>query len=355
LTAALTARAPSLTVGIVRVGAVTPSDHDQHVVYDLSPVAGEDAREAAQMLNTFDVALIQHEYGIYSGADGDRVLDIMQGLEVPVVVVVHTVLSHPSPHQRFVLETLTQCADAVVAMSRTGRQRLLDDYRVEPHKLLLIPHGAPVVHEATRVAQEAHRPTVLTWGLLGPGKGIEWGIDALSKMGSLHPRPRYVVAGQTHPKVLAAAGERYRESLTQRAENQGVRHLVEFEPGFISPARLEELLQEADVVLLPYDSHDQVTSGVLTEAMAAKVPVVSTSFPHAVELLSDGLGGTLVPHKEPASIAAALTRILVEPGVAAAMSAHNATLTSDLSWPTVAGQYRQLFNTLVRRPSVPSR
>jgi glycosyltransferase involved in cell wall biosynthesis len=355
LTAALIAGAPSTTVGIVRVGAVQPSDHNQQVVYDLSPGTVDDSREAARMLNTFDVAVIQHEYGIYSGADGEQVLDILECLEVPIVVVVHTVLSQPTAHQRFVLETLTQCADAVVTMSHAGRQRLLDEYRVEPRKLLLIPHGASVVDGVARVAPGPRRPMVLTWGLLGPGKGIEWGIEALSRMSLLRPRPRYVVAGQTHPKVLAYAGESYREFLAQRAESQGVRHLVEFQPGFISPARLQELLREADVVLLPYDSHDQVTSGVLTEAMAAKAPVVSTSFPHAVELLSDGLGGTLVPHKEPGAMAAALTKILVEPGVAASMSAHNATLTNLVSWPTVAGQYRQLFSAVVRRTSAPGR
>jgi glycosyltransferase involved in cell wall biosynthesis len=86
--------------------------------------------------------------------------------------------------------------------------------------------------------------------------------------------------------------------------------------------------------------------------MASLVPVVSTTFPHAVDLLGDGRGGTLVPHKEPAAIAAALTRILVEPGVAAAMSAHNATLTKLVSWPAVAGRYRQLFDALIRRPSL---
>lgn len=350
LTAALVADAPTLSVGIVRVGPAQPSPHDPRVVLDLAGHSASDNRDAARALNKFDIAIIQHEYGIYGGADGDQVLDILELLEVPVILLVHTVLSEPTPHQRFVLEMLTRSADTVVTMSRAGRRRLLDDYRVEPQKVILIPHGAPVEDEPARMSAQGRRPTVLTWGLLGPGKGIEWGIDALSAMSLPHLQPRYVIAGQTHPKVLAGEGESYRDSLVRRAESRGVGHLVEFEAGFITPGRLRELLREADVVLLPYDSHEQITSGVLTEAMASRVPVVSTTFPHAVDLLSDGQGGTLVPHEEPAAIAAALTRILVEPGVAAAMSAHNATLTRLVSWPAVAGRYRELFDTLIRRP-----
>ncbi len=196
---------------------------------------------------------------------------------------------------------------------------------------------------------------VLTWGMLGPGKGIEWGIDALSAMSLLRPRPRYVVAGQVHPHMSPEEGQRYRDFLEQRAKAQGVAHMVEFEPGFISPQRLRGLLGEADVVLLPYESDDQVTSGVLTHAMAARKPVVSTAFPHAVELLGDARGGIVVPQKDPASIAAALTKILVEPGVADAMSTHNADFTALVSWPTIASHYHQLFDALMRRPSTPAR
>jgi len=352
LTASLVADLSILSVGIVRVGPAQPSRHDPRVVLDLAGHSVSDNRDAARVLNKFDVAIIQHEYGIYGGADGDQILDILELLEVPVVLVVHTVLSEPTPHQRFVLEMLTQSVDTVVTMSPAGRRRLLDDYRVEPHRVVLIPHGAPVEDEPVRVSAQGRRPTVLTWGLLGPGKGIEWGIDALSAMSLPHLQPRYVIAGQTHPKVLAGQGESYRDFLVRRAQSRGVGHLVEFEAGFISPGRLRELLREADVVLLPYDSHEQITSGVLTEAMASRVPVVSTSFPHAVDLLGDGRGGTLVPHGEPAAIAAALTRILVEPGVAAAMSAHNATVTRLVGWPAVAARYRELLDTLVRRPSV---
>src|ERR1700689_2137037 len=113
------------------------------------------------------------------------------------------------------------------------------------------------------------------------------------------------------------------------------------------PARL---IGAADVVLLPYDSLEQVTSGVLIEAVTAGKPVISTCFPHAVELLGGG-AGLLVERQDPADIAQALRRVFTEPGLSARMSGHSAALAPQLLWPAVARSYRELASVLTRAPA----
>ena len=54
-------------------------------------------------------------------------------------------------------------------------------------------------------------------GLAGAGKGIERVIDALASLRDLPVRPRYMIAGRTHPKVLAADGEAYRNARAEQA------------------------------------------------------------------------------------------------------------------------------------------
>ena len=152
---------------------------------------------------------------------------------------------------------------------------------------------------------------MLTWGLIGPGKGIEWGIEAMAALADLYPTPRYVVAGQTHPKVLLRDGEAYRERLKAQVAALELGAHVSFDSRYRDNVALGELVDAADVVLLPYDSTDQVTSGVLIEAVAARKPVVATRFPHAIELLGNG-AGLLVPQKNPAAIAAALRTLLTD-------------------------------------------
>ena len=109
---------------------------------------------------------------------------------------------------------------------------------------------------------------------------------------------------------------------------------------------LAALVASADVVLLPYDSREQVTSGVLVEAVAAGRPVVSTAFPHAVELLGDGTG-LVVPQGDSAALGVALRRVLSEPGLARRMARHAVNKAPDLLWGAVAREYRRLALSLV--------
>ncbi|HEY2672528.1 MAG TPA: glycosyltransferase [Rugosimonospora sp.] len=344
----LLASRPGVDVGVVRVVDEPTWTSGTGVVYELATGRGGNPAAAAERLNRYDVVVVQHEYGIYGGPDGDQVLDVLSRLRVPVVVVLHTVLSEPTDHQRHVLEQVAAAADTVVTMTRAGQRRLLAGYRIDQQKIVVISHGAWPGGRPEPAPKESHRPVVLTWGLLGPGKGVEWGIDALPGLRVLDPSPLYVVAGKTHPRVLAREGERYRDSLHERAEALGVADLVRFEPGYLDLDSLRRLVSRADVVLLPYDSHEQVTSGVLIEAVASLTPVVSTVFPHARELLADG-AGTLVPHGDPQAIGAAVHRVLTDPAHGAAMTARAARIAPSLDWAGVADRYWQVAEGLTGR------
>jgi glycosyltransferase involved in cell wall biosynthesis len=267
-------------------------------------------------------------------------------MTIPSIVVLHTVLSAPTAHQRAVLESIAASADAVVTMTATARDRLAAGYAVDMAKVSVIPHGAPTFGPSRTPTFRSVEPTILTWGLIGPGKGIEWGIEAMSLLGDLYPAPRYLVAGQTHPKVLAREGEAYRKRLTQDVQARGLGGRVTFDSHYRDRTALADLVSAADVVLLPYDSTDQVTSGVLIEAVAALKPVIATRFPHALELLGDG-AGLLVPHKDPAAIAEALRTLLTHRELAAGMTKAAVATAPELRWPAVAQRYRRLAANLI--------
>ncbi|MGC5015162.1 glycosyltransferase [Streptosporangium sp. DT93] len=336
--------------GIVRV--VTDSDDARPapgVVHTWRPGQDEGWRAATSALERFDVAVVQHEYGIYPGRDGQDVLPLLRALSVPSIVVLHTVLTRPTPRQRSLLEEVVDAAGAVVTMTGTARDRLLGGYHVDARKVSVIPHGA--AEHMHVLAVRRPRPHLLTWGLIGPGKGIEWALRALSMLGDLSPSPTYTVAGRTHPKVLEQYGEAYRDGLEELGERLGVSEAVRYDPVYRDQTTLIRLIRSADVIVLPYDSQEQVTSGVLIEAVAAGVPIVATSFPHAVELLGDG-PGLLVPHEDPVALAAAVRRILTEPGLAEELRNRARVLAPTLLWPAVAARYENLARSLLfERPA----
>ena len=92
------------------------------------------------LLNQFDVAVIQHEHG----TNGDKVVDIVDGMRVPSIVIAHTIPKDPTSHQRSVLEAIAATADRVVVMSEAAQQRLCLTYTVDRRKVTTIPHGATV-------------------------------------------------------------------------------------------------------------------------------------------------------------------------------------------------------------------
>ena len=329
-------------VGIVRVGA-DGEPAAKIVVAELNDNDGVETVDAMDALNRADVVIVQHEYGIYDGTDGESIVEVLEGIDRPTIVVAHTVLEHPTPHQRSVLEAVVRAADAVVVMTEAGRVRLCSSFDVDTRKISVIPHGA-AVSSAVRLKDSKERPRLLTWGLLGPGKGIEWAIDALAMLDDLRPRPIYVVAGNTHPKVQEYEGDVYRDMLKQRAKDRHVD--VVFDPEYRSLASLAQLISESTMVILPYDSPDQVTSGVLVDAIAAGRPVIATAFPHAVELLSSG-AGIVVSRRDPEALADAIRKVLTTPGLVGAMASEARRLAPELAWPYIASRYAALGEELL--------
>jgi polysaccharide biosynthesis protein PslF len=325
-------------VVVVRVGDGSPTSSGR-VAAELAHDTACSALACADSLNETDVAVIQHEYGSYGGAEGAEVIEILEQLRVPSIVVAHSVLKNPTPQQRLILETVMARANRVVVLSQAAQQRLCQTYAVDRRKVATIAHGA-TVPTSPRVKRPS-RPTILTWGLLSPGKGIERVIDAMPTLRDLPGRPRYVVAGPTHPKVLAAEGEAYRDSLIEQTRRQGVADSVHFDSQFYRGAVLTALVQSAAVIVLPYDSTDKTSSGVLVDAVVSGRPVVATAFPYALEMLCGG-AGMIVDHDDPGALRAALRRVLTEPRLAGSMAAESRLLAPEMAWSVVAGSYFRL-------------
>ena len=292
------------------------------------------------LLGQVDVAILQHE----DATTGDEVVDIIDGLRVPSIVVVHTIPKEPTSHQRSTLEAIGVTADHVVVMSEAARERLYRTYAVDRQKITTIPHGA-TLPSIPRVKRPS-RPTILTWGLLRPGKGIERVIDAMPSLSDVPGRPRYVIAGPMDPTISAAEGEAYRDARIEQARRLGVADSVTFDPRYYDRAALAELIQQASVVVLPYDTTEQVTSGVLVDAFANGRPIVATAFPHAIEMLSSG-SGMVVEHDDPVAMATALRQIITQPRLAGSMAAEVRLRAPELAWPVVAAAYVELAQRLL--------
>ena len=300
----------------------------------------------ARMLGRLDVdvVLLQHEYGIFGGLDGEYVLSFARELAQPLVVTLHTVLSQPTPHQAEVLTELCAEAELVIVMTDTARRLLVDSGACAEEKVRIVPHGAPA-RIIARAARECEQPTarlsdddtfrLSTFGLISPGKGLETVIEALPAMIERHPQISYTIAGRTHPDIAQREGERYRLMLEQRVFELGLEDHVEFDDRFLTINDLSDLLAATDVFLTPYGNREQIASGALTYAIAAGCAVVSTPYWYAQDMLASG-AGLLVPFGDSEALAQAVCSYLERPDTLAAARAEAQRIGSSLGWPAVA-------------------
>jgi glycosyltransferase involved in cell wall biosynthesis len=122
-------------------------EYPPRVRFELAEKDIESYRRAADFLNinNVDMVSLQHEYGIFGGKAGSYILEILRELRMPVVTTLHTILKHPNPDQRRVLDEIISLSDRVVVMSELGAEFLQSIYHVPAEKIDLIPHGIPDV------------------------------------------------------------------------------------------------------------------------------------------------------------------------------------------------------------------
>ena len=306
-------------------------------------------RRAADFLNfnNAGVLCVQHEFGIYGGPAGSHLLALLKEVRMPVVTTLHTVLRDPNAVQRRVMEELAVRSDRLVVMARKGAEILRETYGVPDAKIDVIPHGIPDMAFADSGISKAQfgvegRKVLLTFGLLGPGKGIEQVIEALPEIVRQHPNVVYLVLGATHPQLVAREGERYRLSLERLAEDRGVKEHVIFYNRFVSLEDLKEFIGATDIYLTPYLNEAQITSGTLAQVFGAGKAVVSTRYWHAQELLADDRG-VLVPFRDPAAITDGVCGLLDDPARLERMRHAAWAMGREMIWPAVAERYLESF------------
>lgn len=317
----------------------------------------EDYRAAARRINedAVDAVWLQHEYGIFGGDAGDMVLDLVDRVAAPLIVTLHTVLAEPSAKQRAVIEHLLRRASRVMVMSAHSMQILRDLYQVEASRIAVIPHGAPdrpFGREAEHKVKLglSGRRVMMTFGLLGPGKGLETVIEALPTIVRQHPDVVYRIVGATHPNLVASEGERYREGLMTLAERLGVGSNVDWDNRFLDNEELLDQLEACDIYLTPYPNMQQSTSGTLSYAVALGKAVVSTPYVHARELLAEGVG-VLVEPRQADVIAAAVNRLLDDPVELHALQNRAWNKGRETIWPCFAAAARALVESVVIQPA----
>jgi glycosyltransferase involved in cell wall biosynthesis len=199
-------------------------------------------------------------------------------------------------------------ADAVVGVSDGilgvyRRSGLLDGARRVTAVPTIPPLARPSTPESGAAARARHGlggRVVLYVGKLSPGKGAADFLAAAEAVHARHPDALFVLVGEGQVEVPRVPWARYLGSLPN--------------PDVLA------LYAGAEAVVVPSVIPDAL-SRVILEAMTAGRAVVATAVGGTPELIEDGHSGVLVPRRDPAALAKAITRLLDDPALAARLGA----------------------------------
>ncbi len=306
--------------------------------------------ETAEKINRSgaDLLMIEHEYGIYGGKSGEYLLDLVALLKIPYVVTLHTVLPKPTKKQREIVNRLAAGCGRLFTMSASSIQILREIYGVDPDKIVTVHHGVPEIPVKSRIdlKKEAgldSRFIVSTFGLLSPGKGLEYGIEAIARAAKKHAEILYLILGQTHPVIKSKDGEKYREKLENAVKDLGISQNVRFVNRYLTKEEIIRYLAMSDVYMTPYLGKDQAVSGTLAYAVGYGRVIVSTPYPYAREMLADGRG-LLAKFRNAPSLAKCILEILNHPEQQEKMERKTLELGKTMMWSRVAEQYLSAFS-----------
>jgi len=324
--------------------------YGEQVVTQINQQSRMDYTKTAIELNRrtdLDLIVIQHEFGIYGGESGVYILDFVEHLTIPFVVIFHTVLTHPTPIQRAVVKRLGDLSARVVTMAEHTVEDLKKVYGITPSHIQMIHHGVPFVptlsREALKInAGHQNRPILSTFGFLSPGKGIEYAIEAMSGVIVKQPDALYRILGKTHPVVQEEVGEVYRQKLMALVTKLGLERHVEFVDKLLTQTEIVESLVLSDVYLTPYLGQDQAVSGTLAYGVGYGRVIISTPYRYASEMLAGGRG-ILVGFRDPVALQTGILRVLEDPQRKLQMEAETLAIGLTMRWSEVGQQYAALF------------
>ncbi len=330
--------------------SINTYNYPKNVLLNLNEDSIQEYIDTAKKINKIDAVKlisIQHEFGIFGGDYGSHLTSFLNEINKPVIITFHSVLPKPNNQLKKVVQNLAEKSVCFIVMTKNAVEILRKDYEIN-NPIKVIPHGIPTVSFGSNKKEKEkigykNNTILLTFGMLGAGKGCENVIEALPKLVKKFPNLLYLIVGETHPIVRINEGEKYRNFLKNKVKELNLQKNVKFYNKYVKLSEIIKYLKAADIYVCSNTDPNQAVSGTLAYAMGCGRAVISTPFIHAKEAVNPKTG-ILVEFNNSQSFADAILKLLSNPDLKEKMNKNAYLNTRHMTWPNVVESYMEVFN-----------
>lgn len=298
------------------------------------------------MARGIDVVVIQYNFGFFSVANLARFMERLQQAGVAVHVFFHTTADLVRDGKTISLATIKDTlalatrlyVHAVSDLNRFKACGLVNNVVFFPHGVAAVPCAPP--WQATQNNLPKGATIIAAYGFLLPHKGLQQLIEAFSQLikdgsnlhlllvNALYPAPE---SNQEHQACIALIKRLYL-----------VAH-VTLITDFLSDAQCVTTLQQADLIVYPYQQTQESASGAVSVGLATGKPVAVT--PLAIfDDVADAV--RRLPGIDPQSIADGILDLLQNPQVLKEQAHKTQQWAASRQWPVLSVRLLNLIDGL---------
>jgi glycosyltransferase involved in cell wall biosynthesis len=295
-----------------------------------------------------DVVDIQHEFKIFGEPDGEYLNILLENISKPIVSTLHTVNQALSAEREKVFCKLVKRSNAIFVFSNSSKLFIVSKYGIKHSLINVIPHGVPEIEFTNPIYSDIYKNNTeiifISSGYMRNTKGYDLALEALANIKLFIPNFKYVIVGSNHPRNETA--QEYRNVILSKINEFGLSDKVQIIDEYQTQTKLIELIQSANVCLLPYSRKEQSSSGVLALMIACGRPVVVTPFQFATTIVSSK-SGIVSNSFSVIDFTNSIESILKKSNLWREIGLYNHNIGKSWLWANVAQKYLNVYRQLI--------
>nr|MDO8045136.1 glycosyltransferase [Candidatus Baldrarchaeota archaeon] len=237
---------------------------------------------------------------------------------------------------------LAKISDTIIVHNSNVKRKLFERINQKyKKKIVVIPHGVdtPIFGKKT-TRTENEKIKFLFTGFIRRNKGIEEFIEAVNILDkTTKGKLKVIIAGSPH----IGDDANYYMKIKSIIKKYRLEEVIELKNKFIPENKLNKLLGNADVIVLPYKDYFYEASGVLARVMGYGKPIICTNIPKFSSELKNRVDAIIVPPGDKESLARAIKTLTTDKDLRQKLMQNLRKKAKLREWQKIAQKHIKLY------------